>query len=123
MPEPAKAPAPQEQSVRITIDAQYNCSPRSGEVNNGGDVYFNVAPQNGCLIHTSPAQAFVGENANGYITLGNGSNGPFVPAGTDEVITYCACAIGGTCDPFKRLTEDGGNTIKVGNPPEPGHRK
>jgi hypothetical protein len=118
----AEAGRAQAASLRITVNAQYGCVPQHGEVNNSGDVYFDVAPANGCLIHTSPAQAFDGENADGYISLSNGPNGPFVPADQNVVITYCACAIGGTCDPFQsKLT--GGNTIKVGNPPEPGHQK
>lgn len=118
----AEAGRAQAASLRITVNAQYGCVPKHGEVNNSGDVYFDVAPANGCLIHTSPAQAFEGENADGYITLSNGSNGPYVPAVPNAVITYCACAVGGTCEPAG-LQDDGGNTIKVGNPPEPGRRK
>lgn len=122
MAEPGRAPAPLEQSVRITINASYDCVPKHGEVDNSGDVYFNVAPQNGCSIHTSPAQAFEGEDASGYITLANGNNGPYVPTVENAVITYCACATGGACDPFQ-VTETGGNTIKVGDPPERAHHK
>jgi len=119
MAEHGAAPAPEAAALTVTIDAQYNCVPRHGEVNNSGDVYFNVAPNDGCLIHTSPGQAFEGESSNGYVTLQNGHNGPYVPAVQDQTITYCACAIGGTCDPFK-TTETGGNTIKVGPDQEPG---
>lgn len=124
MAEPGKARVADAPSVRIQITAQYTCVPKHGEVDNSGDVYFDVAQalSNGCLIHTSPAQAFEDEAADGYITLDAGSNGPYVPIVENATITYCACAVGGTCEPAG-LQDDGGNTIKVGNPPEPGHRK
>ena len=121
MAEPGRAPAP-EATLRITVDAQYKCNPKHGEVNNDGDVVFNVAPSGGCRLHTSPAQAFEGEASDGYITLSNGTNPALIPIVEDATIMYCTCAIGSTCNP-SGLADDGGNSIKVGNPPEPGHRK
>jgi len=118
MAEHGAAPAPQAASLEVTIDAQYRCDPQHGEVNNSGEVYFNVSPSNGCLIHTSPAQAFEDESSNGYITLDNGRNGPYVPLVDNQTITYCACASGSTCDPFTPK-QTGGNTIKVGSGPVP----
>lgn len=121
MEEATKRAVATPSNLPITIDANYNCNPKDGHVLKNGTVTFNVAPQHGCLIHTSPTNAFVNEPTSGYMTLNHGNNvlTVAVPAGT--TIYYCACSTGNTCDPFQKQ-DDGGNTIKVESQMDGGHR-
>lgn len=121
MAEPGRAPRVGAPRLNININSQYNSNTSNGNVDNGGDVYFNVAPAGGARIYTSPADAFNGET-NGYLSLSNGNNGPFVPSSDDFIITYCCCAPGSTCNP-QGIRAGGGYTIEVGNPPRPGEHE
>jgi hypothetical protein len=107
---PPKAPP---KSLAVTINANYDCNPPHGGVENGGEVTFNVAPKNGCLVFTDPPQAFVGEPTD-HLALKQGPGNKYAVAVHDRTIYYCACLTGGTCDPHKK---GGGNTIKVGSLP------
>lgn len=110
MAEPGRAiETPNE--LTVNIDAQYNCVPKHGAVLDDGTVTFHVAANDGCLVFTDPADAFVGEPANGCLTLHKGDN-TFTVAVEDTTINYCACGNSATCDPDD-TKEDGGNTIKV----------
>ena len=120
MAEPGKAPVATPSNLPVTINANYDCVPKDGRVLAGGTVTFNVAPQGGCLIFTSPQDAFVGET-NGSVTLNHGNHTLTinVPAGT--TIDYCACATTETCNPLG-IKLGGGNTIKVESQVGGGHR-
>jgi hypothetical protein len=115
----AKDPKASLKPLPITINANYLCVPPAGRVNNGGQVNFIVAPNDGCFVYTDPAEAFVGET-NGCLPLKKGSNicTTYV---LDTNICYCACATGTRCTPL--CIKSGGYTIKVGNPPLKRHRK
>lgn len=125
MAQPARAPQPQAGDLRITVNDDFTCEPQSGEVNNGGNVYFECAPEDGAWIVTSSVNSpsFDGETGN-YLVLENGTNGPYIPNGDDFTISYCACAPDSNplCDPTTPK-DTGGNTIQVGDPPEPGSGK
>lgn len=108
----AKDPKASPKPLPIAINANYDCAPPAGRVNNGGQVNFNVAPNNGCFVYTDLPQAFVGET-NGCLTLTKGSN-IYTTAVLDKNIRYCACATGAKCAPQRK--KGGGYTIKVGNP-------
>lgn len=112
MAEPGKALDATPSNLPVTIDGNYDPVPQDGRVLAGGTVTFNVAPSGGCLIFTSPQNAFVGET-NGSVELSHGNGNILtvnVPAGT--TIDYCACATNATCDPLG-VKLGGGNTIKV----------
>jgi hypothetical protein len=121
MAEPRKAPIAGAPRLNININANYNPNVSHGAVDNGGEVYFNCAATGGALIYTDPADAFDGE-ANGYLTLSNGNNGPYTPNGDDFTIAYCCCAPGSNCTPQGPMA-GGGYSITVGSPPEGGKRK
>lgn len=123
MSQPGRAPA-EGLRLDVTIDLSYGAS--SGSLQNGGSVYFDVAPPAGCYLYTAPltggGQAFRFQT-NNYLTLRNGTNGPYYPNGVDVNIYYCACAsTSSPCDPLNP-SEHGGYTIKVGNPGEDGKEK
>lgn len=101
-------------SQKLTINGKYRVDYPHVPLANGGTVIFTVAASNGCLIHTAPAQAFVGESASGYVALKHGKNQPLTVAIQNATITYCTCATDSQCDPLKR-TRTGPNTIKVGS--------
>lgn len=101
-------------SQKLTISGTYTVNNPHVPLANGGTVIFTVAASNGCLIHTAPAQAFVGESSSGYVALKHGKNQALTAAVQNTTITYCACATGSQCDPSKR-TRTGPNTIKVGS--------
>ena len=121
MAEPGRAPTADAARLNININAQYDSNISHGNVDNGGQVYFNCAPTGGALIFTSPADAFNGET-NGYLTLAQGNNGPFTPSQNNFVIGYCCCAPGSACAP-EGIAAGGGYSIAVGNPPMPGKHK
>jgi len=134
MAEQGVAPVADTKTLKISINANLECQPRDGHVDNpnkldppnGGQVYFHVdsSLKDGCRIHTSPPYksnglAFQGESSDGYITLLPGDNGPFYPDVEDQAITYCTCKQNEQCDPFGPR-EQNGNTIGVGQTERPG---
>ncbi|HLX00299.1 MAG TPA: hypothetical protein VKR82_16790 [Candidatus Acidoferrales bacterium] len=121
MAEPGKARVTDSPRLNVNINANYDPNVSHGDVDNGGEVYFNCAATGGALIYTSPTSAFDGET-NGYLTLVHGNNGPFTPNGDDFNIDYCCCAVGSNCSP-QGVKEGGGYSIQVGNPPEGGKEK
>lgn len=122
MAEPGKARVGDSPRLNININNNYDSNVSHGNVDNGGEVFFNCAPNGGARIYTSPADAFSGES-NGYITLSNGNNGPYTPSADNFNISYCCCAAGSSCDPTQGAKLGGGYSIQVGNPPEGGHGK
>ena len=96
--------------VTLTINAA--CQGESGNVDNGGAVYFVCTPQSATINYT-PTDAFTGSyNGSLPLTHNNGvRNGPFniKPKPQDFTINY-------TVEKCHQLTaQTGGYTIKVGS--------
>ncbi len=96
--------------VTLTINAA--CQGESGNVDNGGTVIFNCAPDSATISY-SPPDAFLGKTSP--LQLHNGSNSYNVGV-SDTTITYSV----GDCSPQApgqrvRAMQSGGYTIKVGS--------
>jgi len=110
----------------ININANYQSNVSHGNVDNGGEVYFNCAASGNTFVITQAlpdgSNAFQGET-NNYVTLQQGNNGPYHPSKNNITIHWCACgSMTNPCnpDPLKMV---GGYTIQVGNPPEGGEHR